>query len=154
MERCFIDIVHVRRGFLVKSETIDRQHSQSHQFEQTRSEISSMAGRLKSAAVMSLLIILAPANLLFVVICWVLDIIYRQLRQMERTPSKGATILIWSSPATKGLHMARLFHAKGFRVVWATEDHNWLCAARFSNAVSEFYTVPRRETDYTKVHNK
>ena len=151
MERCFIDIVRVRRGFLcfsasVKSETIDRQHSQSHQFEQTRSEISSMAGRLKSAAVMSLLIILAPANLLFVVICWVLDIIYRKLRQLERTPSNGATILIWSSPATKGLHMARLFQA--------TEDHNWLCAARFSNAVSEFYTVPRRETDYTKVHNK
>lgn len=107
-----------------------------------------MAGIGKTLATILLLAALAPINITFVVACLILEKCLRLLGIHASPIPNGKTILISCPASTKGLHLARLFHAKGFRVVWASDSLNWLCAARFSNAVSKFYSVPREEADY------
>ena len=59
---------------------------------------------------------------------------------------KKRTVLISSGSTVQALHLARNFHSAGARVV-VCEIDGLFALARFSTAVSKFYTVPKPTSD-------
>ncbi|MEM9460389.1 MAG: ATP-grasp enzyme [Myxococcota bacterium] len=99
-------------------------------------------GRARSAATMALLGGLAPLTAAASSAISLLD--------GHTRPSRGErrTILINTTRMTKGLVLARAFHAAGHRVVLADTARYRLGAGRFSRAVSRSFTVPDPLVDF------
>lgn len=79
---------------------------------------------------------------------WCLSVLYLPSLAMFR---KKRTVLISGGSTIQALHLARNFYSAGARVV-ACEIDGLFSLARFSTAVSKFYTLPRPSPDNKRAY--
>jgi len=94
----------------------------------------------RTAAVLALLSLALPANLLVTVIA----LLRRTLapHTPEVVSEQPRTILISGGKMTKALHLARCFHRAGHRVVLVEAAKYRYCGHRFSRCVDAFHATP------------
>lgn len=101
---------------------------------------------LKTTGTLLLLMLLFPLNAAIVLALILRHWLLTPFRQPVKVDDAKA-ILLTGGKMTKALQLARLFAAAGHRVVLVETEKYWLSGHRFSNAVSQFYTVPAPEKD-------
>jgi hypothetical protein len=101
---------------------------------------------LKSIGTLALLLMVFPINCAIVttslLVSWIKSLFHQQV-----AVENAKTILLTGGKMTKALQLARSFHAAGHRVLLVETDKYWLSGHRFSNAVSQFHTIPAPEKD-------
>lgn len=106
--------------------------------------LSRAAVLAKNFATLGLLTAVLPINLALVLSAVVVRAVLRWVGRDARAPSQQAkSILISGGKMSKALHLARMFHRAGHRVVLVESHSYWLIGHRFSRAVDKFYTLPK-----------
>ncbi|GAB4376202.1 MAG: ATP-grasp domain-containing protein [Elainellaceae cyanobacterium] len=104
---------------------------------------------LQNLGTLFLLAIAFPFNITVVFLSLAWSWLRRPWQQATTIADSPKTILIAGARMTKTLQLARSFHAAGHRVILIDTKKFWLSGNRFSNTVSEFYTVPDPRQDLT-----
>ena len=94
---------------------------------------------IKTVAVLVLLLVLLPFNLLLTLVALLRTVFVRPHRAQAPHPR---TILVSGGKMTKALQLARSFHAAGHRVIMVESEKYRLAGHRFSRSVDRFHTVP------------
>lgn len=101
---------------------------------------------LQSLGTLLLLLLMFPINLTLVIIAFITRLITLPF-QKKNTCKNPKNILLTGGKMTKSLQLARSFHRAGHRVFMVETHKYWLSGHQFSNAVSNFFTVPAPEKD-------
>lgn len=105
-------------------------------------------GRLKSVPFAVASFVTIPITLFICAVTVLLSIFSRK----GRSKSSGLNILVSGGRTTKALVHVRQFRRAGHRVILVEEESHWFCAARYSNCVDKFYTLPdplQSQSQYT-----
>ncbi len=98
----------------------------------------------KNFATLGVLTGALPINLAMVLTAWVARVAVQLVgRDLRAQPPQPKSVLISGGKMSKALHLARMFHRAGHRVVLVESHSYWLTGHRFSRAVDKFYTLPK-----------
>lgn len=105
-------------------------------------------GRVKSTPFAIAALLTLPVSLVIYFLTSILAFFTRP-RPAKRS---GLSILVSGGRTTKALVHVRQFSRAGHRVILVEEESHWFCAARYSNCVDRFYTLPdplQSQSQYT-----
>jgi hypothetical protein len=95
--------------------------------------------RLRTLGTLLLLLLLGVPAFFFCFGAWVAGFLHPKTNRK----SSGRNVLLNGGKMTKSLKLARLFKANGDRIIMAETPPYQFCGARFSNAVDDFYLIPK-----------